>query len=62
MTGNTRIGAPVGKSQRSHDYVKHYGGPEKWMFAAWLSLTGKGEQVARSLEQEDIARYRSTAT
>jgi hypothetical protein len=72
-----RIGAPVGKSQRfkawhhsldhslhkiSHDYVKHYGDPEKWMFAAWLSLTGKGELLARSLEEKDIDRYRSKVT
>jgi hypothetical protein len=72
-----RIGAPVGKSQRfeawhhsldhslhkiSHDYVKHYGDPEKWMFAAGLSLTGKGELLARSLEEKDIDGYRSKAT
>ena len=72
-----RIGALVGKSQRfkawhhlldhslhkiSHDYVKHYGDPEKWMFAAWLSLTGKGALLARSLEEKDIDGYRSKAT
>src|ERR1700721_625261 len=72
-----RIGAPVGKSQRfeawhhrsehslhqiSHVYVKHYGDPEKWMFSAWLSLTGKGELLARSLEEKDIDGYRPKAT
>jgi hypothetical protein len=72
-----RISALVDKSQRfeawhhlldhslheiSHDYVKHYGDPEKWMFAAWLSLTGKGALLARSLEEKDIDGYRSKAT
>jgi hypothetical protein len=72
-----RIGAPVGKSQRfeawhhsldhslhkiSHDYVKHYEDPEKWMFAAWLSLTGKGELLGRSLEEKDIDGYRTKST
>ena len=72
-----RIGAPVGKSQRfeawhhsldhslkhvSHTYVRHYDDPEKWMFAAWLSLTGKGELLARSLEEKDIEGYRPEAT
>ena len=72
-----RIGAPVGKSQRfeawhhsldhslhkiSHVYVKHYGDPEKWMFSAWLSLTGKGELLARSLEERDLDGYRPKAT
>ena len=44
----------------SHAYVRHYGDPEKWMFAVWLALTAKGEQLARSLEQKDIDGYRST--
>jgi hypothetical protein len=72
-----KIGAPVGKSQRfeawhhsldhslhkiSHDYVKHYDDPEKWMFSAWLSLTGKGELLARSLEEKDLDGYRPKAT
>jgi hypothetical protein len=46
----------------SHDYVKHYDNPEKWMFSAWLLLTGKGELLARSLEEKDIDGYRSKAT
>jgi hypothetical protein len=68
-----RIGAPEGKSQRfsawhhslehslhkiSHNYVKHYDDPERWMFSAWLALTGKGELLARSLEEKDIDGYR----
>ena len=32
------------------------------MFSAWLSLTGKGELLARSLEEKDIDGYRSKAT
>lgn len=46
----------------SHDYVKHYDDPERWMFAAWLSLTGKGELLARSIEEKDIEGYRDRAT
>jgi hypothetical protein len=42
--------------------ARHYGDPEKWMFAAWLSPTGKGELLARSLEEKDIDGYRSKAT
>ena len=42
----------------SHVYVKHYDDPEKWMFSAWLSLTGKGELLARSIEEKDIGSYR----
>ena len=42
----------------SHVYVKHYDDPEKWMFAAWLSLTAKGEQLAQCLEEKDIDLYR----
>ncbi len=42
----------------SHAYVKHYDDPEKWMFSAWLSLTAKGELLARSLEEKDIDSYR----
>jgi hypothetical protein len=72
-----KIGAPAGKSQRfeawhhsldhslhkiTHDYVKHYDDPEKWMFLAWLSLTGKGELLARSLEERDLDGYRPKAT
>jgi hypothetical protein len=68
-----RIGAPEVKSQRfsawhhslehslhkiSHNYVKHYDDPERWMFSAWLALTGKGELLARSLEEKDIDGYR----
>lgn len=41
-----------------HGYVRHYDDPEKWMFSAWMSLTEKGERLARSLEQEDIDGYR----
>jgi hypothetical protein len=43
----------------SHVYVKHYDDPERWMFAAWLSLTAKGEQLAQCLEEKDIDLYRS---
>jgi hypothetical protein len=72
-----RIGAPVGKSQRfaawrhsldhslhkiSHNYVNHYDDPEKWMFSAWLALTGKGNLLAQSLEEKDIDGYRPKAT
>jgi hypothetical protein len=32
------------------------------MFAAWLSLTGKGELLARSHEEKDIDGYRPKAT
>jgi late competence protein required for DNA uptake (superfamily II DNA/RNA helicase) len=46
----------------SHSYVKHYDDPERWMFAAWLSLTGKGELLARSIEEKDIDGYRSPTT
>jgi hypothetical protein len=75
--GLFRLGAPTGKSQRfvtwhrsleqslheiSHNYVKHYGDPEKWMYAVWLSLTAKGELLARSLEEKDIDGYRPKAT
>ena len=46
----------------SHSYVKHYDDPERWMFSAWLSLTGKGELLARSIEEKDIEGYRGRAT
>ena len=36
----------------SHAYVRHYDDPEKWMFSAWLALTARGEQLARSLEEK----------
>jgi hypothetical protein len=42
----------------SHVYVKHYDDPERWMFFAWLSLTAKGEELARCLEEKDIDLYR----
>jgi hypothetical protein len=42
----------------SQVYVKHYDDPERWMYSAFLELTDKGEQVARSLEREDIESYR----
>jgi hypothetical protein len=42
----------------THTYVRHYDDPEIWMFSAWLSLTAKGEQLARSLEEKDIDGYR----
>ena len=71
--GLFRLGAPRGRAKRfvawrrsldhslqriSHVYVKHYGDPERWMFSAWLSLTAKGEQLARSFEEKDIDGYR----
>jgi hypothetical protein len=42
----------------SHVYVRHYDDPERWMYAAWLELTDKGEQFARAREEKDIASYR----
>jgi hypothetical protein len=42
----------------SHVYVKHYDDPERWMFAAWLSLTAKGRELAQCLEEKDIDLYR----
>jgi hypothetical protein len=46
----------------SHEYVKHYDDPERWMFSAWLSLTGKGELRTRSIDEKDIEGYRGRAT
>ena len=42
----------------THAYVKHYDDPEKWMYAVWLRLTAKGEQLARSIETSDLEGYR----
>ena len=42
----------------SHIYVRHYDDPEKWMYSAFMELTDKGEQLARSLEQKDVDSYR----
>jgi hypothetical protein len=42
----------------SHDYVKYYDEPKRWMFAVSLELTDKGEQFARAREEKDIASYR----
>jgi hypothetical protein len=42
----------------SHVYVRHYDEPKRWMFAASLELTDKGEQFARAREEKDIASYR----
>ena len=68
-----RLGSVSGKSDRffawrrsldhsihriSHVYVKHYDDPERWMFAAWLSLTAKGKELAQCLEEKDIDLYR----
>jgi hypothetical protein len=44
----------------SHVYVKHYDDPEKWMFAAWMQLTDKGDELAEAREQRDIASYRTS--
>jgi hypothetical protein len=41
-------------------YVGHYDEPKKWMFAASLELTDKGEQFARAREEKDIASYRTS--
>jgi hypothetical protein len=46
--------------QISKAYVKHYDEPQKWMFAAWLELTDKGEQFARARAAKDIAAYRTS--
>ncbi|HZC91546.1 MAG TPA: hypothetical protein VE400_12990 [Mycobacterium sp.] len=71
--GLFRLGELSGKPQRfvawhhslehslqkiSHVYVKHYDDPEKWMFSTWLSLTAKGAELARSIEEKDIDGYR----
>jgi len=68
-----RLGSVSGKSDRffawrrsldhsihriSHVYVKHYDDPERWMFAAWLSLTAKGKELGQCLEEKDIDLYR----
>jgi hypothetical protein len=42
----------------SHVYVRHYDNPEKWMYSAFIELTDKGEQLARSLEQKNVDSYR----
>ncbi len=42
----------------SHVYLKHYDDPERWMYSAWLQLTDKGEELARSIEDKDIQGYR----
>jgi hypothetical protein len=44
----------------SHDYVKYYDEPERWMFAVSLELTDKGEQFARAREEKDIVSYRTS--
>lgn len=46
----------------SHVYVKHYDDPERWMYSASLQLTDKGEQLARSIEDKDIAGYRRSVS
>ncbi len=51
------LGGPI-NLKISRFYAKHHGGPEKWMFSALLSLTEKGRQLARSLEEKDIDGYR----
>lgn len=42
----------------THVYVKHYDDPERWMFSAWLQLTDKGEELAKSIETTDLEGYR----
>ncbi|QLL09998.1 hypothetical protein H0P51_04655 [Mycobacterium vicinigordonae] len=42
----------------SHNYVKHYDDPQRWMYAAYLELTEQGEQQARALESKDVESYR----
>ena len=44
----------------SHVYVKHYDDPQKWMYAAWMQLTDKGNELARAREKRNIASYRSS--
>jgi hypothetical protein len=46
--------------QISHEYVDHYDDPKRWMFLAWMRLTSKGEQLARSLEQRAVNSYRDS--
>lgn len=45
-------------SKIAHLYVRHYDDPQRWMYSAWLQLTDKGEQLARSIEEKDIEGYR----
>ncbi|HZU49886.1 MAG TPA: hypothetical protein VFA16_21920 [Mycobacterium sp.] len=42
----------------SHVYVKHYDDPARWMYAAWLQLTDKGQRLAQSIEKKDLDGYR----
>jgi hypothetical protein len=42
----------------SHRYVDHYDDPKGWMFSAWMKLTDKGEQLARSVEKKAIDSHR----
>jgi hypothetical protein len=42
----------------THVYARHYGDPERWMYSVWLQLTGKGEELARSIETTDLEGYR----
>lgn len=42
----------------THTYVKHYDDPERWMYSAYLQLTDKGRELARSIEDKDIQGYR----
>jgi hypothetical protein len=44
----------------SRRYVGHYDRPEGWMFAAWMKLTDRGEQLALSLEQRVFDSYRDS--
>lgn len=44
----------------SHRYLDHYDDPKRWMFAAWLRLTPKGQQLAQSLEQRAVDAYRDS--
>jgi len=49
---------PTCSAQHVPSYVKHYDDPERWIFSAWLSLTAKGELLARSIEEKDMDAYR----
>lgn len=42
----------------SHNYIKHYEDPQRWMYSVYLQLTDQGERLATSLERKDLDSYR----
>ena len=53
-------GHPLDRSihKITHVYVRHYDDPARWMYSAWLQLTDKGEELAKSIETTDLEGYR----